>query len=47
MGNVVVHEVSQPAVNQKVSTEVQCAPFIENLGGACMHSNHTGANPHY
>ena len=30
---------------QSKPRDVACIPFIENLGRACMHSNHTGADP--
>ena len=37
LGSVVVHDVSQPTANQRVSI-----PFIENFGGVHMHSqSHT------
>ena len=26
--------------------DMGCIPFIENLGGAHMHGDHTGADPH-
>ena len=43
--NVVVHKVSQPVANESEPRDVARTSFIENLGGAGMHSGYTGADP--
>ena len=45
MGSVMVHEVSQPIVSQKVSPRAQHAPLLQNLVGLVQVATHTCPGP--